>query len=104
KINNVKMQRKQIAIVGTGLIGGSLAIQLNEKGLASNIIGVDVKKHHAEKALSLGLVDEVMELVDAVEKSDIVILAIPVDEELNLLPKILDIVKQQIVIDLGSTK
>ena len=98
------MQRKQITIVGTGLIGGSLAIQLNEKGLASNIIGVDVNKHHAEKALSLGLVDEVMELVDAVEKSDIVILAIPVDEELNLLPKILDIVKQQIVIDLGSTK
>ena len=41
------MQRKQIAIVGTGLIGGSLALQLNEKGLASNIIGVDANKQHA---------------------------------------------------------
>src|SRR5690606_36164978 len=98
------MQRKQITIVGTGLIGGSLALQLNEKGLASNIIGVDVNKHHAEKALALGLVDEVMELAGAVEKSEIIILATPVDEVLNLLPQILDMVKQQVVIDLGSTK
>src|SRR5690606_1503877 len=70
----------------------------------SNIIGVDVNKHHAEKALALGLVDEVMELAGAVEKSEIIILATPVDEVLNLLPQILDMVKQQVVIDLGSTK
>ena len=98
------MQRKQIAIVGTGLIGGSLALQLNEKGLASNIIGVDANKQHAEKALEMGLVDEVLELNDAIEKSEVIILAVPVDAVLKLLPGILDKVKEQVVIDLGSTK
>ena len=97
------MQRKQIAIVGTGLIGGSLALQLNEKGLASNIIGVDANKQHAEKALEMGLVDEVLELNDAIEKSEVIILAVPVDAVLKLLPGILDKVKEQVVIDLGST-
>ena len=98
------MQRKQIAIVGTGLIGGSLALQLNEKGLASNIIGVDANKQHAERALEMGLVDEVLELNDAIEKSEVIILAVPVDAVLKLLPGILDKVKEQVVIDLGSTK
>ena len=101
---STKMQRKQITIIGTGLIGGSLALQLNEKGLAANIIGVDSNKQHAEKALEMGLIDEVMELHDAIQKSEVIILAVPVDGILNLLPEILNNVKDQVVIDLGSTK
>ncbi len=93
-----------IAIVGVGLIGGSLALQLNEKGLASKLIGVDTNKDHQQKALELGLVDEVMNLDDAIKNSDIIILAIPVDSVVKLLPTILDKIDKQIVIDLGSTK
>ena len=98
------MNRKRIAIVGLGLIGGSLAIQLNEKGLASRITGVDANPDHANKALELGLVDEILPIEQAVTQSDVVILAIPVDSMVKILPGILDLVENQIVIDLGSTK
>lgn len=86
------------------MIGGSLALQLNEKGLASRIIGVDSNEEHASKALELELVDELMLMDDAVRAADVVILAIPVDTIVRILPSLLDQVDQQVVIDLGSTK
>jgi prephenate dehydrogenase len=98
------MDRKRISIVGLGLIGGSLAIQLNEKGLASRITGVDANPDHANKALELGLVDEIVSLEQAVSQADVIILAIPVDGLVKILPGILDMIGNQIVIDLGSTK
>lgn len=98
------MERKKIAIVGVGLIGGSLAIQLHEKKLSSRLIGVDASEEHAKKAVELELVDEIMPLDDAVEQSDVIILAIPVDKLVELLPAILDKIDEQIVVDLGSTK
>jgi prephenate dehydrogenase len=98
------MERKRIAIVGVGLIGGSLALQLNEKGLASKLIGVDSNRDHQKKALELGLVDEIMELDEAIENSDVLILAIPVDVMVKILPHVLDKIKNQVLIDMGSTK
>lgn len=98
------MDRKRISIVGVGLIGGSLALQLNEKGLASKLIGVDSNRDHQKKALELGLVDEIMELDEAMENSDVVILAIPVDAMVKVLPHVLDKINNQVLIDMGSTK
>lgn len=98
------MQRKKIAIVGVGLIGGSLAIQLHEKKLASRLIGVDLNKAHAKKAMELELVDETMNLDDAIKAADLVVLAIPVDSMLEMLPAILDKIDNQVVMDMGSTK
>lgn len=98
------MDRKKIAIVGVGLIGGSLAIQLHEKKISSRLIGVDKNKSNEEKALELELVDEVMPLDDAITNSDVVIIAIPVDSISKLLPQVLNKVDKQIVLDLGSTK
>jgi prephenate dehydrogenase len=98
------MERKRIAIVGVGLIGGSLAIQLHEKKISSKLIGVDVDKEHQQKALELELVDEISNLDDAIAGSDVVVLAIPVDKLVDLLPAIMDKVDKQIVVDLGSTK
>ena len=98
------MERKVVAVMGVGLIGGSLALQLNEKGLASRIIGVEQNEEHARKALELGLVDEVLPLDAAVAAADVVILAIPVDAIVEILPSVLDMLDQQILIDLGSTK
>jgi prephenate dehydrogenase len=45
--------RKRIAIVGVGLIGGSLALQLNEKGLASRLIGVDSNRDHQKESIGI---------------------------------------------------
>ncbi len=98
------MDRKKIAVIGVGLIGGSLALQLNEKGLASSIIGVDNNEEHCRKALELELVDEIMSVGDAVKVADVIILAIPVDLIVVMLPSLLDLVDNQVVIDLGSTK
>ncbi len=98
------MERKRIAIVGVGLIGGSMALQLNEKGLAAGIIGVESHPEHAARALEMGLVDEILPLDEAIAWAEVVILAIPVDKMVDLLAAVLDQVDQQIVFDAGSTK
>jgi len=98
------MERKKIAIVGVGLIGGSLAIQLHEKKLSSKLIGVDANPEHAQMAVELELVDEILPMNEAIEEAEVIVLAIPVDKLVDLLPSILDKIDQQIVIDLGSTK
>lgn len=100
----MKMEKKNIAIIGVGLIGGSFALQCRNKGIAEKIYGVDNNQRHAHEAISLKLVDEMVELEQAVIKSDIIILAIPVDAIISILPGILDKVQNQVVIDLGSTK
>ncbi len=98
------MERKKIAIIGVGLIGGSLAIQLHEKKLSSRLIGVESSSEHAAKALELELVDEVLPLEEAIAAADVIILAIPVDSMVSLLPSVLDKIDRQMVLDLGSTK
>ncbi|WP_447641695.1 MULTISPECIES: prephenate dehydrogenase [Chitinophagaceae] len=92
------------AIIGLGLIGGSMALALKDQRLALRIIGTDLSREHEQKALELGLVDEVLPLKEAVQKADLVILAIPVNACVQLLPIVLDEVESQIVIDTGSTK
>jgi prephenate dehydrogenase len=98
------MERKKIAIIGVGLIGGSLAIQLHEKKISSRLIGVDNNIEHQQQAMGLELVDEIMNLDDAIAASDVIILAIPVDKLVDLLPSIMNKIDRQIVVDLGSTK
>ncbi len=94
----------KVTIIGTGLIGGSMAIALKENGIALHVIGVDANPLHQQKALELGLVNEVLPLKDAVKSSDVIIVAVPVDASEKLLPQILDEVDKQVVIEVGSTK
>ena len=96
--------RKIVAIIGVGLIGGSLAIRLHEKKLASRLLGVDTNEAHAQKAIEMELVDEMVTLDEAIGQADVLVLAIPVDQVRLLLPTLLDKVTSQIVLDLGSTK
>lgn len=98
------MERKKIAIVGVGLIGGSLALQLNEKGIAAGLVGVEASESHAKRALELGLVDAILPLDEAIAASEAIILAIPVDQMTGMLRGILDKVTNQVVFDAGSTK
>lgn len=94
----------KISIVGLGLIGGSMAIDLKKRGFAGNVIGVDNNRLHAETALHIGLVDEICGLDEAISQSGLIILATPADATVKLLPKILDSIDQQIVTDTCSTK
>lgn len=94
----------KIAVIGLGLIGGSMALVLKHKGFASKVFGVDSQESHANKALELGIVDEVTDLDSAIANSDLVILSAPVGVCTTLLPLVLDQVKHQVVLDTGSTK
>lgn len=93
-----------VTVVGVGLIGGSMALVLKEKGLAKKVIGVDASETHLQKAKELNLVDETMELEDAIKASDLIIMAIPVDAIEQLLPKVMDKITAQVVMDAGSIK
>lgn len=94
----------RLAVIGIGLMGGSLALTLKRKSFVSNVIGVDNNTQHQAEALALGLVDEIRSLEDAVKNSDIIAIATPVNIAEKLLPTILDLVDQQVVFDVGSTK
>jgi prephenate dehydrogenase len=94
-----------VAIVGIGLIGGSFALALRNKGLATHVIAVDNNIDHQQKALELKIVDEVLPLNEAIAKSKLVVLAIPVDAMVKLLPPVMDQLNdEQVVMDMGSTK
>jgi prephenate dehydrogenase len=102
---NEATSAKNIAtVIGIGLIGGSFALALKAKGIASHVIGIDNDKEHERVALELGIVDEVLPLDQAIAKSNLVVLAVPVNAMTGLLPGILDKVVNQVVIETGSTK
>lgn len=95
---------KNIYIIGVGLIGGSLAIDIKRKNPEAIIHGISRKETTLDKALSLNLIDKKATLDDVVH-ADLVIVAIPVDATVKLLPSILDKISDAgLVVDAGSTK
>jgi prephenate dehydrogenase len=94
-----------VTIVGVGLIGGSLALAMKEKGFAKKIIGVGRSSQSLAKALELGLIDEAMPLEEAVKQSDFIYVSIPVDATVPVMLQIMDLINEgQLVADGGSTK
>ena len=100
----------KVAVVGLGLIGGSMAIELKRKHFADEIIGVDNDSINAEAALKIGLADRMASYEDAVRECDITILAVPVGAAVQMLPRALDMYGQEgkdcrkIVMDVCSVK
>ena len=91
-------------IVGIGLIGGSMAMDLRRKYPAVSIYGVDANATHLEEAIRLGLIDGIADSKEFSE-ADIVVVSIPVDAIVKELPKLLDAIgDDSLVIDAGSTK
>ncbi len=96
---------EKVTIVGVGLISGSFALALKEKGFAKKIIGVSRTVASAEKAKELGIIDEALPLEEAVKQSDFIYVAIPVDATISVMKQIMDLItEKQIVADAGSTK
>ena len=98
-----------VSVIGLGLIGGSMAIDLKRRGFASRVLGVEKDSVNAAAALQIGLVEEVTSLQEAVREADITILAVPVGAAVKMLPEILDIFQEdtsrsKIVLDTCSTK
>jgi prephenate dehydrogenase len=94
-----------VTIIGLGLIGGSLARDLRRVKFTNHIIGVDTNLQHAEAALHLSLVDEIQPFGEALKSADMVIIAVPVDKTLEVLPEVLSSINESAtVVDVGSTK
>ena len=98
-----------IGIIGLGLIGGSMAIDLRRRKFADRIVGMDADQVNAAAALKIGLVDEVVSEDECVEKSDIIIVAVPVNFAVRVVCRVLDRFEKEgwtdkIVMDVCSTK
>ena len=94
----------RLTVIGIGLIGGSIAMTLKQKGFVDHVIGVDNNPMHQDQALQLGIVDEMMSLEEAIVSADLVVIATPVNIAEKLLSTILDLIDKQVVFDVGSTK
>ncbi|MDO5972290.1 prephenate dehydrogenase [Flavivirga aquimarina] len=95
---------KNIYIIGVGLIGGSLAIDIKKNDPEMVIHGISRKQTTLDEALSLNLIDKKATFED-IDKADLVIISIPVDATVKLLPTILDKISDSgLVVDAGSTK
>ena len=94
----------KIYIIGTGLIGGSLALAIKSIHKESQILGIDANENHLEEALELGIIDK-KTTINEINTADFIILAVPVDIGLVILPEVLDKVETNtLVFDVGSTK
>lgn len=79
-------------------------MKLREKGFVTKVYGIDANKANLATALSLGIVDEAIGLQESIADCQLIIVAIPVDATLKLLPQVMDLVTNQTVMDVGSTK
>ena len=91
-------------MIGIGLIGGSFAVDIKNNNPEVKIYGIDANENHLDEALKLGVIEEKATL-DNLENADLVIVSIPVDATVKLLPIILDKISDNtLVVDAGSTK
>ena len=104
-----------IGVIGLGLIGGSMALDLKRRGFAQRVLGVEADPVAAEAAKTIGLVDEVVSYEDCIAQSDLLVVAVPVGTAVKMIPDILDHFQasaaasgpasaDKIVIDVCSTK
>ena len=97
----------KVGIIGLGLIGGSMAIDLKRRGFASEVLGVEAEPVNAAAAEKIGLVDRVLGFEQCVDETDLVVLAVPVGTAVKMLPQVLDRFQsapKKVVIDVCSTK
>lgn len=109
ELNMVTEDKKTIGIVGLGLIGGSMAIDLKRRGFADRILGVEQDPVNATAAQRMEFVDELLPLEECIRRSDLIVIAIPVGAAVPMLTQILDRFRElgetgKIVIDTCSTK
>ncbi|MEW5769714.1 MAG: prephenate dehydrogenase/arogenate dehydrogenase family protein [Pseudomonadota bacterium] len=97
---------QRLAVLGVGLIGGSFALDLKQKGLVDQVVGVGRSRANLELALRMGVIDAIAEdPAAAVAEADLVLVAVPVGAMPELFRAIAPALPPQcIVTDAGSTK
>ena len=93
-----------IHVIGIGLIGGSMVLDIKALHPEATIYGIDNNESHLAEAIALGVVDQAATFDDLID-ANFVIVSVPVDTALSVLPKVLDTIGENtIVMDVGSTK
>jgi len=93
-----------VFVIGIGLIGGSMVLDIKSNYSEATIYGIDTDESHLNTALALKVIDK-KATFDDLEKADVVIISIPVDVQLEVIPKVLELVSDNaLVMDVGSTK
>lgn len=93
-----------LCVIGLGLIGGSLALDLKKRGFANHVFGVENNPENAAKALELGIVDDIVSLEMGCKLADLIVVATPVNIAAKILYGILELTDKQVVTDVCSTK
>jgi len=94
----------KVFVIGIGLIGGSMVLDIKALYPNATIYGIDNNEKHLQQALELGVIDVAATMEDLSE-ADFVIVSVPVNVAIGLLPKVLDLVGDNaIVFEVGSTK
>ncbi|MBN1912944.1 MAG: prephenate dehydrogenase/arogenate dehydrogenase family protein, partial [Candidatus Omnitrophica bacterium] len=95
----------KVAIIGVGLIGGSLGLAIKNKGLAKEVVGVSRRRTTLALAKKKGAIDYGSQKLSVIKDADLVIFATPVSVILKLAPLIKKNIKPScIVTDVASTK
>ena len=96
----------RIAIIGMGLLGGSIGLAAKDKGLAGSVVGIGRNAQRLAKGVEIGAIDEyTTDFAKGLEGCDLVILCIPVERIVDFLPEVAGHVSPSaIVTDVGSTK
>ena len=94
----------KVYVIGIGLIGGSMVLDIKALYPEATIYGIDSNESHLQQAIDLGVVDAAATFDDLID-ADFVIVSVPVDVALTVLPKVLDVIGENtIVFEVGSTK
>ena len=94
----------KVVVIGIGLIGGSMVLDIKALHSEATILGMDANENHLQQAIDLGVVEKVGTTEDLAD-ADFVIVSVPVDIALVVLPQVLDAVGENtIVFEVGSTK
>ncbi|MEE9222735.1 MAG: prephenate dehydrogenase/arogenate dehydrogenase family protein [Nitrosomonadaceae bacterium] len=96
----------KLVIIGVGLIGGSFALALRKAGLVKHIVGLGRSRENLQRALELGILDEITDDFPlALKNADLVLLAVPVGQTAKILAQIAPHLESKTIItDAGSTK
>lgn len=97
---------KSLAIIGTGMMGGSLGKAALGKGLAHRVSGFDQHEYRLDAAMDTGAItDRVSSISEVVREADLVVIATPVETITGVFREIADhLSNNALVTDLGSTK
>ncbi|MDD4910007.1 MAG: prephenate dehydrogenase [Candidatus Omnitrophica bacterium] len=96
---------RKVAIVGVGLIGGSIGLEIKKRSLAGEVIGMARHRRTLSIARKRGAIDRGVSGLEEIKDADLVILAAPVGTIINMAPRLSKVLKRGcIVSDVGSTK